>query len=78
MSYQFEVGKTYMTQAGNPVRIVKRNDNLRGYEAVLGDDGAYRYDRSTHSEDAGRVTGTAHDYSHPDNFDRAAMRNTKL
>lgn len=70
MSYKFKVGKTYLTQRGEAVRVVLRHAELRGYETVLGDDGAHRYDRSTHDSDAGRCTGTAHDYSDLDNFVR--------
>jgi hypothetical protein len=70
MSYQFEVGKTYLTQRGEAVRVVLRHAELRGHETVLGDDGAHRYDRSDSSSDAGRCTGTDHDYSCPDNFAR--------
>lgn len=60
MSFLYEVGQTYPTLGDKPVRIVKRHADLKGYETVVGDDGKCRYDRSTHSADAGRVTGTSH------------------
>lgn len=65
----FEVGKTYETQAGEQVTVLDRTD-LEGYECLVCSDDRYRYDRSTHSTDAGRVTGTPHDYSYPHNFKR--------
>lgn len=69
-AFMFEVGKTYKTQSGKNVTVVKRVEDYRGYECVLGDDNKHRYDRSTSSVDAGRVTGTDHGYSCPDNFAR--------
>jgi hypothetical protein len=70
MTYQFEIGKTYKTQFGKDVLVLSRNESIPGYETVLGDDGLHRYDRSTDSKDAGRVTGTDHDGSFPCNFVR--------
>jgi hypothetical protein len=70
MAYLFQVGKTYLTQRGEAVRVVLRHAELRGYETVMGDDGIHRYDRSSHNSDAGRCTGSAHDYSDPENFAR--------
>ena len=67
--FMFEVGKNYKTQNGESVKVIGRT-SLEGYECLECSDGAYRYDRSTHSVDAGRVTGTDHDYSCPDNFVR--------
>ena len=69
-SFRFEVGKQYETQCGNMVTVLGRTD-LVGYECLICSDGKHRYDRSTHSSDAGRVTGTDHDYSCPDNFKRS-------
>lgn len=69
MSFKFLVGKWYTTQAGDLVQIVGRfNTAYAGYETVLGSDGTHRYDRSTHSQDAGRVTGSSFGYTHPANF----------
>lgn len=65
MAIMFRVGVTYETQAGNMVRVIGRSVRYKGYETLECSDGKYRYDRSDHSYDAGRVTGTAHDYSHP-------------
>lgn len=70
MPFMFEVGKSYMTQEGKMVKVIGRTDKYRGYECLICDDGKHRYDRSDHSSDAGRVTGTAHDYSYPSNFNR--------
>lgn len=65
--FRFEIGKTYETQAGDFVKVLGRTD-MKGYECLICSDGKHRYDRSTSDSDAGRVTGTAHDYSCPDNF----------
>ena len=67
MPFMFEVGKEYETQAGEKVTVLGRTD-MRGYECLECSDGCYRYDRSTHSVDAGRCTGTDHDYSDGRNF----------
>ncbi len=69
MTFQFEVGQTYKTQVGEEVKVLGRTE-IKGYECLECSDGRYRYDRSTHSEDAGRCTGTNHDYSCPHNFVR--------
>lgn len=71
MPFMFEVGNTYKTQAGYEVTVLGRDDKHRSYECLICSDGKYRYDRSSHSVDAGRCTGTAHDYSCPDNLVRA-------
>jgi len=71
MTFKFEVGQEYQTQAGETVKVLGRTDNP-GYECLICSDNKHRYDRSTHSDDAGRVTGTDHDYSCPDNFVRQA------
>jgi hypothetical protein len=68
-AFRFQVGETYETQAGELVKVLGRTDEL-GYECLICSDGKHRYDRSLHCTDAGRVTGTAHDYSCPDNFKR--------
>lgn len=65
--FLFEIGKTYETQAGKLVTVINRRGS-RGYECLKCSDNSYRYDRSDQSSDAGRVTGTNHDYSCPDNF----------
>lgn len=73
MSFMFGVGATYETQAGDMVRVIGRSCKYRGYETLKCSDGKYRYDRSTNSIDAGRVTGTGtvdDNYSCPDNFKR--------
>lgn len=71
----FELGKTYLTKAGKPVKIIQVT-NTPGYEAVQGDDGenttlGWRYNRA---EDRGRCTGSAFDMSDSRNLipDRAA------
>lgn len=55
----FKVGRIYQTLNGRAVRIVARCDDCKGHETVLGSDNIHRYDRSTNSIDAGRVTGTS-------------------
>jgi len=67
--FKYSVGTRYLTQEGKWVWVLGRT-TLLGYECLRCSDGAYRYDRSTHSSDAGRVTATAHDYSCPQNFKR--------
>lgn len=69
MPFLFEIGGTYETQAGDYVTVLGRT-KLVGYECLKCSDDKHRYDRSTTSVDAGRVTGTDHDYSCPDNFVR--------
>jgi len=69
MTFMFEVGEQYETQSGEMVKVLGRTD-MRGYECLICSDGKHRYDRSDHSTDAGRVTGTAHDYSYDHNFKR--------
>lgn len=72
--FRFEIGKTYETQAGNQVEVLGRTD-LKHYECLICSDGKHRYDRSDGWGllDAGRVTGTEHDYSCPDNFKRNSL-----
>lgn len=70
LKFMFEVGRQYETQAGELITVLQRT-SLRGYECLVCSDGKHRYDRSNSSSDAGRVTGSAHDYSNPDNFKRA-------
>lgn len=69
---RFELGKSYRTQGGNVVTVVKVNNENRGYETVQCDDpingdpeGGHRYNRPG---DLGRVTGTNHDGSDPRNL----------
>ena len=69
MSFNYKIGQSYLTQAGRLVTVIGRT-RTPGYETLNCSDGRYRYDRSTHSTDAGRVTGTNHDYSDPHNFER--------
>jgi hypothetical protein len=69
MTFKFEVGKVYETIAGKKVMVLGRTD-LKGYECLICSDNMHRYDRSEHNDDAGRVTGTDHDYSCQDNFVR--------
>lgn len=66
--FKYEVGKEYECQNGAMVKVLGRHDKYKGYESLICSDGKHRYDRSDHSVDAGRVTGSAHDYSHPCNF----------
>lgn len=75
--FMFEVGAEYETQEGAKVRVLGRT-SLRGYECLVCDDGIYRYDREGNPTDAGRATGTAHDYSCPKNFKRADMQEQRF
>lgn len=72
--FLFTVGETYELQNGDRVKIVERHAKYRGYETVVDENGCHRYDRSTSNSDAGRVTGTPHDYSHPENIKREKQR----
>lgn len=72
MSFQFQIGEYYLTQSGNYVKVMSRT-NFAGYETLLCSDSKHRYDRSTTSVDAGRVTGTPHDYSDGSNFARPTV-----
>ena len=65
----FRLQHNYRTQTGQVVRVLSRVGS-RGYEHLKCSDGRYRYDRSTHSIDAGRCTGTKHDYPYPHNLKR--------
>lgn len=67
--FMFAIGGVYKTQDGRSVRVLSRQ-GPRGYEHLVCDDGMHRYDRKREPHDAGRVTGTAHDYSDPGNFVR--------
>lgn len=71
--YSFDICGTYECQNGLMVRVIGREGlHMKGYETLICDDGRARYDRSTDGDcDAGRVTGTNHDYSHEFNFKRA-------
>lgn len=69
MSFMFKVGNTYITQEGKPVTVISRTGSI-GSECLECNDNIFRYDRSTSNSDAGRCTGTAHDYSDPRNFFR--------
>jgi len=71
--FKYVVGDTHLTQEGEFIKILGRVDNIKGYETLVCSDGIARYDRSTHSADAGRVTGTDHDYSYPANFVREGV-----
>lgn len=68
-TFKFEVGRQYETQEGQMVEVLDRTGD-KGYECLVCSDNAHRYDRSTSRADAGRVTGTPHDYSCPQNFKR--------
>lgn len=70
MSFMFEIGKEYETQGGETVKVLDRTVRYPGYETLVCSDGRHRYDRSTHSSDAGRCTGTDFNYSCPHNFKR--------
>jgi hypothetical protein len=68
--FRFTLGESYELQNGQFVKIVARHLQTAGYETIEDEAGVHRYDRSTHDSDAGRVTGTAHDYSCPENIKR--------
>lgn len=69
MSFKYNVGETYELQDGTFIVVLGRTD-LKGHECLICSDGVHRYDRSVTSSDAGRVTGTDHDYSYPKNIKR--------
>lgn len=68
--FRYKLGETYELQNGQSVTIVARHIQFAGYETIEDEAGFHRYDRSTHDSDAGRVTGTPHDYSCPENIKR--------
>ena len=68
--FMFQMRGEYETQAGKIVRVIGRT-TIAGHECLQCSDGMYRYDRMGQPADAGRVTGTDHDYSYPHNFKRA-------
>lgn len=61
----FDCGCSYKTQNGNTVRIDEARDIGGPYHTVMGSDGIWRYARQS---DAGRVTGSNFDMSHPLNL----------
>jgi hypothetical protein len=67
--FKYVVGQQYLTQAGKWITVLGRT-TTRGYETLICSDKRHRYDRSTDSVDAGRCTGTHHDYSYPHNIVR--------
>lgn len=69
-NFAFEIGKSYETNEGKIVKVLGRTETI-GYECLICDDGAYRYDRSTelpHYSDKGRGTGTSAELMDPRNF----------
>lgn len=70
-NFHYKIGQTYKTQNDKLVTVLARTD-LKGYECLECSDGIYRYDRSNveYNSDWGRVTGSAHDYSDGNNFER--------
>ena len=67
--FKFEIGKSYELQNGDTIKVIGRTET-KGYECLICSDAVSRYDRSTHSGDAGRTTGTNFDYTHPLNIKR--------
>jgi hypothetical protein len=63
-----ELGGTYRTQDGQLVKMVGIANPGTHLETLVDEHGVHRYSRQI--DDAGRVTGTAHDYSHPFNLAR--------
>lgn len=63
-----ELGGTYATQDGNAVKMVGIANEGTHNETLVDMAGVHRYSRRL--ADMGRVTGTAHDYSHPGNLAR--------
>lgn len=59
----FIVGNHYRTQSGRLVRFVTVKQEGTPYETMMDETGCHRYT----SRDHGRVTGSAHDFSHPEN-----------
>ena len=68
--FKFQLGDVCETQDGRRVQVIGRVQPAPGYECVKCSDGMHRYDRNGDPSDAGRVTGTDHDYSYPGNFKR--------
>lgn len=73
MQLRYEQDLIYRTLEGKWVKVIAVKDETKGYETVQCDDrrtpdGGHRYNRTTHVEDNGRCTGTAHDFSDPRNL----------
>jgi hypothetical protein len=68
--FKYEIGQTYELQDGTFAQMVDRSVADEGYETIIDEHGVHRYDRSTSDFDAGRVCGTAHDYSYSKNIKR--------
>lgn len=73
---RFKVGRRYRRMDGVMVTVLEAKNKLRGYETVRCSDdktpdrsGGHRYNRTTHTADTGRCTGTKHDFSDPRNLD---------
>jgi len=62
----FFVGNWYLTQGGDPVRIVGVANEGKDCETVFDQHGCHRYTQADYL--AGRITGSAHDFSHPGNI----------
>lgn len=62
------LGGTYETQDGKRIKFMGIHNAGKTYETLVDEAGCNRYSRRT--SDAGRVTGTAHDYSFPGNIKR--------
>lgn len=63
-----ELGGTYETQSGEVVKMINIANLGTRLETLIDEDGINRYSRRY--EDAGRVTGTPHDYSCSENLKR--------
>lgn len=65
------LGGTYITQGGDVVKMVKIHNIGTPYECLEDETGINRYSRRL--DDMGRVTGSAHDYSHSSNLKRPIL-----
>lgn len=61
----FKVGESYPTLAGDMVKFVSVHNEGTDYETMADENGVHRYTRR--QCDYGRVTASAHDYSHQGN-----------
>jgi hypothetical protein len=61
----FIVGNQYRTQNGDLVRFVEIHNAGKSHETIRDEFGHHRYTQKSHL--IGRVTGSAHDFSHPGN-----------
>jgi hypothetical protein len=75
--FEYKVGDKLKNQLDEEVTIIGHTFQ-KNYECAILSDGAYIYDRSNSKLDTGRITGTCHYYTHPQNILRGNKNIHKL